>query len=131
MPTILTENDPMGTSSQVLQGETQRSGASRSELLWVAGILALALALREFPFLGSGWVAGGCTPQFSQRIAPILQSGNPLHFEVFYYPPVPAIIVAGFAGVWRMLGGGGVLAIYAFQDHDLAEARTFGRLGRS
>lgn len=101
----------MGPGSRLLRnGAMEHWGASRSELLGVAVIFALALALRMFPFLGTGSVAGGCTPQFLQQIAPILRSGNPLHFEVFFYPPVPAITVAGLAGVWRTLGGGGDLS---------------------
>ncbi len=89
----------------------QPGRVSRSELLWVMGLFVVALALRESLWLGSGRLAGGCDEPFVQQVAPILQSGNPLHFESFFYPPVPAFIVAGFAGLWRTLGGGGDVSI--------------------
>jgi hypothetical protein len=45
-----------------------------------------------------------------QQITSILESGNPLHFNVFYYPPVPAIIVASIIAIGRTLGVYGDIA---------------------
>src|SRR6266545_412498 len=83
----------------------------RRELLWVMGILVLALALRLFAVTareGGAWSVGACGEPFVQEIESILRSGNPLHLEVFFYPPAPAIIVAAVTGLWTIVGGGDV-----------------------
>src|SRR5262249_46178835 len=85
--------------------------SGRRELCWVVGILALALGLRLFAAVGREgdvWSVGMCDEPFVLEIESILRSGNPLHLEVFSYPPVPAIITAATASLWGMLGGGDV-----------------------
>jgi len=64
------------------------------------GILAAATALRLIAYTefnnGSIQVVGSCGPLFDEAKA-LFDSKNPLHFEVFFYPPVPAIMVASTA----------------------------------
>jgi hypothetical protein len=80
--------------------------------LWVAGLLILAIGMRLFGAVGlgeDGWVMGGCDEPFVAEVAPILATGDPLHFPVFFYPPAPALITAAMARVWAAMGGGGEL----------------------
>jgi Dolichyl-phosphate-mannose-protein mannosyltransferase len=87
----------------------------RGERLWVAGLLLLALAARLFASVGvsegGALVVGECDEPFVQEIAPIVASGNPLYFGVFFYPPVAPVINAGLARLWAILGGGGGLGV--------------------
>lgn len=95
-----------------MQGDAmKREEGWRSELPWALSLFVLAFALRGLDVPGGRWAQHACGAPFIQQVAAIIQSGNPLHFEVFFYPPVPAIIVASFAGVWRVLGGGGEVAV--------------------
>ena len=117
-------------TGQALPQESEiRHVGSLRELLGIAGLLVFALALREASHLGSGRIAGACDEPFVQQILPMLQSGNPLHFEVFFYPPVPAFIVAAFAAVWRSLGGGADIAVQCGAIGLLFSVATVGVVG--
>ena len=86
---------------------------SKREVLFIVGLLMLALAVRFTSVVGpedSTWVIGSCDDPFVDETAPILATGNPFHFPVFFYPPVAPMIVATNVGVWRVIGGGGELA---------------------
>jgi dolichyl-phosphate-mannose-protein mannosyltransferase len=88
------------------------AGRHSGQRLWVSGLLILALGVRLFGAVGvdeSGWVMSGCDEPFIAEIAPILATGDPLHFPVFFYPPAPALITAAMARVWAAIGGGGEL----------------------
>lgn len=77
-------------------------------------MLALALVVRQSGTVGFGgetwWLARGCGEALLPQVLSNLQSHNPLHFEVFFYPPVPAILVASATRVWGTLGVGGTVA---------------------
>ncbi len=77
-------------------------------------LLLLAFAMREFKSAASAqdvWrLTRGCGEALLPQILSNVQSRNPLHFEVFFYPPVPAMVVASVARLWSMLGGPGTVA---------------------
>ncbi len=85
-----------------------------SEIVPVVILLLLAFAMREFKSAASAqdvWrLTRGCGEALLPQILSNIQSGNPLHFEVFFYPPVPAMVVASAARLWSMLGGPGTVA---------------------
>lgn len=66
----------------------------------LALILIIGLMLRLSPFVhfesGIPRLVGTCGQLFDEA-QPLFDSKNPLHFEVFFYPPVPAMLVASTA----------------------------------
>ena len=57
----------------------------------LTGIIVSGLILRLFPFIdirGEGFSFFGTCGQLFDEAKPLFDSRNPLHFEVFYYPPV-------------------------------------------
>jgi hypothetical protein len=69
---------------------------------WLGLIVLLALALRLYPhidFSSDGIrLVGTCGPLFDV-VKPLFESGNLLNFEVFFYPPVAPLIIAGTAKI--------------------------------
>ena len=69
-------------------------------VLWLALIMAVATLLRLFPFtdfsMGTIRFEGTCGQLFDE-VKPLVESRNPLNFEVFIYPPVAPLIVASTA----------------------------------
>lgn len=107
-------SDVLAASISAEGGTTRAEPRIFGERIWVVGLLLLALAARLYATIGlegGALVVGECDEPFVQEIAPIVESGNPLRFPVFPYPPVPAYINAALAGTWRALGGGGSLAV--------------------
>ena len=134
MPATRKHGDSMRTGSQVLPAKAMTGDDARhTDFLWIAGALTLAFALRVSVLAGSGGVSTSCDEPFVQQVAPILDSANPLHYEVFFYPPVPAMIVAGLAAIWRLLGGSGPLTLHCGSVgfmFSLATVGVVGMLGR-
>src|SRR5216117_3146 len=68
----------------------------KQELLLIALILLAASLLRLFAFadLSNGMLqlVGTCGQLFDEA-KPLFDAKNPLHFEIFFYPPVAPIIV--------------------------------------
>lgn len=126
--------DSMRASSQVLLAKAMTGDDARhTDFLWITGALTLAFALRVSVFAGNGAFSPGCDEPFLQQVAPILRSGNPLRFEVLFYPPVPSFIVATFAGAWQLLGGQGDIAAQCGVIgllFSLATVGVVGMLGR-
>jgi hypothetical protein len=63
-------------------------------------IIVSGLILRLLPFIdvtAEGFSFFGTCGQLFDEAKPLFDSRNPLHFEVFYYPPVPAMLVASTA----------------------------------
>ncbi|PYM67442.1 MAG: hypothetical protein DMD79_00910, partial [Candidatus Rokuibacteriota bacterium] len=63
-------------------------------------MLVLALGLRLFgaiAFEQNAWLVGACDEYSVHQISTILSTGNPLRVDVFYYPPLPAIVTATLA----------------------------------
>lgn len=69
-------------------------------LIWLTVILLVAVLLRLGLVAdlshGSIKFAGTCGQLFDE-VKPLVDAKNPLHFEVFFYPPVPALIVGSTA----------------------------------
>jgi Dolichyl-phosphate-mannose-protein mannosyltransferase len=78
----------------------------------VVSVLALALGLRLFgaiAFEGGAWQVGPCDDYSVHQISTILSTGNPLRVDVFYYPPVPAIVTATLTALWNATGVEGIV----------------------
>lgn len=100
----------MGHDEVAVTGTREERWSAR---LAVIGLLVLALGVRTFGAVGFGngfSLISWCGETSVRQIEPILVSGNPLHFEQLYYPPVPAMVTAGTIALWRLLGGGGGIA---------------------
>ena len=69
-------------------------------VLVLIAVLGAATALRLIAYTefsdGTVQFVGSCGPLFDEAKS-LFDSKNPLHFEVFFYPPVPAIMVASTA----------------------------------
>jgi hypothetical protein len=77
---------------------------------WLGLIVLIALALRLYPhadFSGGGVTFVGTCGQLIDEVKPLVSSGNLLNFEVFFYPPVAPLIVAGAARVVSTIIPGG------------------------
>jgi hypothetical protein len=70
------------------------------DVAWLVVILLSAALLRLFMFAevnnGSITFVGTCG-QLLDEVKPLVEAKNPLHFEVFFYPPVAPLIVASTA----------------------------------
>jgi hypothetical protein len=73
---------------------------TRRTVYWLGLIIVVALVLRIFPHTyyhqGELRLVGTCG-QLIDEVKPLVSSGNILHFEMFYYPPVAPLIVASTA----------------------------------
>ena len=121
-------DDLMAVRIPLLQAEISEPGGNSTgnDAIWMVCILTFALVIRLNLASNGGLAVGGCDEPFVQQIAPILESGNPLHYEVFFYPPVPAVVVAAFSAVWKMLGGGGTLTLQCASVGVLISLATVG-----
>ena len=73
---------------------------TRKTAYWLTLIMVVALALRIFPhtyYNGGDLKLVGTCGQLIDEVKPLVESGNILHFEMFYYPPVAPLIVASTA----------------------------------
>jgi len=69
-------------------------------------IVLIALALRLYPhvdFSVAGITFVGTCGQLIDEVRPLVNSGNLLNFEVFFYPPVGPLIVAGAARILSVI----------------------------
>ena len=67
---------------------------------WLGVIILVGLVLRLYPhveFDADGVRFVGTCGQLIDVVNPLVRSGNLLNFEVFFYPPVAPLIVAGTA----------------------------------
>src|SRR5207248_9891038 len=61
----------------------------------IVSLVLLASALRlasSVAFEDGRWLVTTCGDPWLDQIKPIVNTGNPLRIEVFWYPPVPAFI---------------------------------------
>lgn len=88
------------------------------DVAWLVLILLVAAFLRLFMFAdfnNGSFSFVGTGGQLLDEVKPLVEAKNPLHFEIFFYPPVAPLIVASTALVAQAaLPGSFDLGLYCF-----------------
>jgi 4-amino-4-deoxy-L-arabinose transferase-like glycosyltransferase len=74
----------------------------------IVSLVLLASALRlasSVAFEDGRWLVTTCGDPWLDQIKPIVNTGNPLRIEVFWYPPVPTFMVSAVVGLWIAVFG--------------------------